>query len=120
MNCESCGSSLANSAASLRFGRDPTVRGDWVRPGIAVYGSAPDYPQHDAAHWGLQPAMTLATRIIGVQQLAPGDTVGYGSSFTADAPLRIGVVACGLALPGFTRYDARAWLAREQSAEQSS
>jgi MFS family permease len=32
----------------------------------------------------------------------------------------IGVVACGLALPGFTRYDARAWLARHQSAEQSS
>jgi alanine racemase len=94
---------LANSAASLRFGLDPAVRGDWIRPGIAVYGSAPDYPVHDIAHWDLRPTMTLASRIIDVQQLAPGDTVGYGSSFTADAPLRIGVVACGYA-DGYPRH----------------
>ncbi len=95
--------SVANSAASLRFGAEPGVRGDWIRPGIAVYGSAPDFPRHDSAHWGLQPAMTLATRIIGVQQLAPGHTVGYGSSFVADAPLRIGIVACGYA-DGYPRH----------------
>ena len=47
--------------------------------------------------------MTLASRIIAVQQLQPGDTVGYGSSFTADAPLRIGVVACGYA-DGYPRH----------------
>jgi alanine racemase len=95
--------SLANSAAVLRAARDADVRADWVRPGIAVYGSAPDFPEHDAAHWQLQPTMTLASRIIGVQQLQPGDTVGYGSSFTADAPLRIGVVACGYA-DGYPRH----------------
>jgi alanine racemase len=95
--------SLANSAAVLRHARDADVRADWVRPGIAVYGSAPDFPEHDAAHWQLQPAMTLASRIIGLQQLAPGDTVGYGSSFTADAPLRVGVVACGYA-DGYPRH----------------
>ena len=94
---------LSNSAASLRFGADAAVRADWIRPGIAVYGSAPDYPQHDIAHWDLQPTMTLGARIIGVQQLAAGDTVGYGSSFTADAPLRIGVVACGYA-DGYPRH----------------
>jgi alanine racemase len=95
--------SLANSAASLRFGADAAVRSDWIRPGIAVYGSAPDFPDHDIAHWGLQPAMTLAARIIGVQQLATGDTVGYGSVFRADAPMRIGVVACGYA-DGYPRH----------------
>jgi alanine racemase len=95
--------SLANSAAVLRHGRDAQVRADWVRPGIAVYGSAPDFPEHDAAHWQLQPTMTLASRIIGVQQLQPADTVGYGSSFVADAPLRIGVVACGYA-DGYPRH----------------
>jgi alanine racemase len=94
---------LSNSAASLRFGSDAAVRGDWIRPGIAVYGSAPDYPQHDIAHWDLHPTMTLAARVIAVQQLAAGDTVGYGSSFTADAPLRIGVVACGYA-DGYPRH----------------
>jgi alanine racemase len=95
---------LSNSAAALRYaGADAQVRGDWIRPGIAVYGSAPDYPQHDIAHWGLQPTMTLATRIIGVQQLQPGDTVGYGSSFTADAPIRVGIIACGYA-DGYPRH----------------
>ena len=94
---------LANSAAALRFAGDPRVRGDWIRPGIAVYGSAPDYPQHDIAHWELQPAMTLASRLIGVQQLQAGDTVGYGSNFTAPGPTRIGVVACGYA-DGYPRH----------------
>ena len=41
--------------------------------------------------------MTLASRIIGTQDLNAGDSVGYGSSFTADRPMRIGVVACGYA-----------------------
>jgi alanine racemase len=94
---------LSNSAGALRHGDLAGVRADWIRPGIAVYGSSPDFPEHDAAHWGLQPTMTLASRIIGVQELAVGDTVGYGSSFTADAPLRIGVVACGYA-DGYPRH----------------
>jgi alanine racemase len=95
--------SLSNSAATLRHAQDAGVRGDWVRPGIAVYGSAPDFPEHDSAHWDLQPTMTLSARILGVQQLQPGDTVGYGSSFTASAPVRIGVVACGYA-DGYPRH----------------
>ena len=93
--------SLSNSAAVLRHmgpgALDNPVSSDWVRAGILCYGSAPDFPAYDAAHWQLQPAMTLRSKIIGLQQLQPGDTVGYGSSFTADAPLRIGVVACGYA-----------------------
>lgn len=94
---------LANSAAALRFGDDPAVRGDWIRPGIAVYGSAPDHPVHGMAHWELQPAMTLASRLIGTQQLKPGDAVGYGSRFTADREMRIGIVACGYA-DGYPRH----------------
>ena len=95
--------SIANSAASLRHASDAAVRGDWVRPGIALYGSAPDFPQHDAAHWQLLPAMTLSSRIIATQDLVAGDTVGYGSSFSADQPMRIGVVACGYA-DGYPRH----------------
>ncbi len=97
--------SLSNSAATLRHGGEVVETGsgslrvgaDWIRPGIAVYGSAPDFPEHDSGHWGVQPAMTLASRIIATQELKAGDTVGYGSRFTADAPMRIGVVACGYA-----------------------
>ncbi|HJV62297.1 MAG TPA: alanine racemase [Albitalea sp.] len=90
--------SLANSAAVLRFAPESAlVRGDWVRPGIMVYGSSPDHPVHDAAHWDLQPTMTLRAQLIGVQQLHPGATVGYGSTFAASRPMRVGVVACGYA-----------------------
>ena len=41
--------------------------------------------------------MTLSARIIAVQHLQPGDSVGYGSLFVAEQPMRIGVVACGYA-----------------------
>ena len=94
--------SLSNSAATLRHGG---ITSDWVRLGIALYGSAPDFPEHSAADWDLQPTMTLAAKIIGVQDLLPGDTVGYGSSFTAPAAMRIGVVACGYA-DGYPRHCA--------------
>ena len=90
--------SLCNSAATLRFASgSAAARADWVRPGIMVYGSAPDFPAHDIAHWRLQPTMTLAARLIAVQSLAAGDCVGYGSSFRAERPMRIGIAACGYA-----------------------
>lgn len=96
--------SLSNSAATLRHGvaatgtgDDAWVASDWVRPGIATYGSAPDFPEHSAADWDLQPAMTLSARIIATQDLAAGATVGYGSNFVAPQPMRVGVVACGYA-----------------------
>jgi len=93
--------SLSNSAAILRH----RLRSDWVRAGILAYGSAPDFPAHDIAHWGLQPTMTLRSRLIATQLLRPGDTVGYGSSFATDTPLHIGVVACGYA-DGYPRHCA--------------
>ena len=93
--------SLANSAALLRHA--PQTRADWVRPGIVLYGSAPDFPEHDAPHWQLQPTMSLRTRLIGVQELQPGDTVGYGSRFTAEAPMRIGIAGVGYG-DGYPRH----------------
>jgi alanine racemase len=84
---------LSNSAAALRkLGAD-----DWVRAGIALYGSTV------LAGLGLQPAMTLTSQIIGVQDLAAGDGVGYGSTFVAQKPMRIGIVACGYA-DGYPRH----------------
>lgn len=101
--------SLANSAAMLRHGAaaggpiGARVRSDWVRAGILAYGSAPDFPEHDIVHWGLRPTMTLRSRLIATQALRPGDSVGYGSRFTAEAAMRIGIVACGYA-DGYPRH----------------
>jgi alanine racemase len=90
--------SVCNSAATLRFGARLAAGGAaWVRPGILLYGSSPDASVHSADHWRLAPAMTLRSRLIAIQELAAGASIGYGSSFTADRPMRIGVVACGYA-----------------------
>ncbi|MGE5471821.1 MAG: alanine racemase [Bacteroidota bacterium] len=90
---------LANSAAILRH---PESHADWVRPGIMLYGASP-FAGQSAAELGLQPAMTLSSAIIGVQEIAAGERVGYGGTFTAERPMRIGVVACGYA-DGYPRH----------------
>lgn len=97
--------SVSNSAAVLaRPDLLPSQPGrlSWVRPGICLYGGSP-FADQDAARFGLLPAMTLSSKIIGVQSLSPGESVGYGYRFTADRPMRIGVVACGYA-DGFPRH----------------
>jgi alanine racemase len=91
--------SLANSAALIRY---PEASGDWVRPGIMLYGCSP-FSDQSAESLGLQPAMTLRSEIIGVQHVQPGEGVGYGFSYRAGAGMTIGVVACGYA-DGYPRH----------------
>jgi alanine racemase len=91
--------SLANSAAVLRY---PESHVDWIRPGIALYGCSP-FAESVGSEVGLRPAMTLASELITVRELAPGDAVGYGSTYVADRRLRIGIVACGYA-DGYPRH----------------
>ena len=95
--------SLANSAAVLRHGTREAVSADWVRTGIALYGSSPDHGLHDAAHWGLQAAMSLRSQLVSVQRLKAGDSVGYGGTFTAPHDMAVGIVACGYA-DGYPRH----------------
>jgi alanine racemase len=90
---------LANSAAVLRY---PEAHADWVRPGIMLYGCSP-FVDVSAERLGLRPAMTLASEIIALQDLQPGDRVGYGSTFEARDAMRIGIVACGYA-DGYPRH----------------
>src|SRR5437879_2819384 len=91
--------SLANSAALLRY---PETHKDWVRPGIMLYGCSP-FPDESAEKLGLKPAMTLTSELIAVKELRPGDCVGYGCTFTASEPVRVGIVACGYA-DGYPRH----------------
>ncbi|NIF21881.1 catabolic alanine racemase DadX [Candidatus Pantoea multigeneris] len=92
--------SLSNSACTLWH---PEAHYDWVRPGIILYGASPSGEWQDIAETGLKPVMTLQSEIIGVQQLQPGDGVGYGYRYRASQPQRIGVVACGYA-DGYPRH----------------
>jgi alanine racemase len=93
--------SLANSAAILRY---PATHPGWVRPGIMLYGCSP-FSGTTGEESGLEPAMTLESALIAVQDLKPGETVGYGGQFRAERAMRIGVVACGYA-DGYPRHAA--------------
>jgi len=90
--------SLSNSAGVLLHA---SLANDWVRPGIMLYGGTPG--GGSAEGFGLQPTMTLSSEIIGVQDIAAGDAVGYGSRFQSEGPMRVGVVACGYA-DGYPRH----------------
>jgi len=83
--------SLANSAAILAF---PETHGDWVRPGLMLYGASPFSGKCGVEH-DLKPVMTLWSRLIAINQVKKGDKVGYGGTFTAPEDLLIGVVGVG-------------------------
>jgi alanine racemase len=91
--------SAANSAALFAH---PGSHLDAVRMGICLYGATP-FAERSAQSLGLRPVMTLSSKLIAVQQLQPGDCVGYGAEFECDRPMRIGVVACGYA-DGYPRH----------------
>lgn len=91
--------SLANSAACLRY---PETHGDWVRPGIMLYGASP-FANQRADDLGLEPAMSLVSEIISVQNVKAGEHVGYGCTYRAECEMRIGIVACGYA-DGYPRH----------------
>lgn len=98
--------SYANSAgvmAGSAFGGEGAPQqGDWVRPGIMLYGASP-LAGRSAAQLGLRPVMRLASELISVREIAAGESVGYGATFRSATAVRIGVVACGYA-DGYPRH----------------
>ena len=86
-----CATSIANSAGVL--GGMP-VGGEWVRPGLALYGASP-FADCAAEDLDLRPAMTLATSVIAVRFVPRGETVGYGGAWRAKRDSRIAIAAVG-------------------------
>jgi alanine racemase len=80
----------ANSAAALGV---PESRFDMARCGIAIYGLDPFGA--DAAARGLTPALELHSYVARLELLAPGQSVGYGSTFTATEPTWIATLPIG-------------------------
>jgi alanine racemase len=83
--------SLANSAGIMAW---PNTHRNWVRPGIMLYGASPfsDWRERDS---GLKPAMTLKTSVISLQDVMPGDRVGYGGTWVAEKAGQIAIAAIG-------------------------
>jgi alanine racemase len=93
-------SSLANSAAILWH---RNALGDWVRPGILLYGVSPTGVHADIIRSEFQAVMSLRSEIIDIQNLKKGDHVGYGGRYEAPEDMRIGVIAGGYA-DGYPRH----------------
>jgi alanine racemase len=81
--------SLANSAGILlgeAYGFDLT------RPGLALYGGVAG-PAGD----GVRPVAAIAAEILQVRDVPPGETVGYGATWTAERPTRVAIANIGYA-----------------------
>ena len=87
--------SLANSSAILGW---PQASGNWSRPGIMLYGADPLM----AMDTKLRAVMQLTSQIISIRHIKKGESIGYGSIFTAPRDTIVGVVACGYA-DGYSR-----------------
>lgn len=91
--------SMANSAAIFSFAAS---HGDWVRPGLMLYGATP-FTDKTAQDLDLKPVMQLTSELIAIQPLHVGDNVGYGGSWIAEKPGRIGIVSIGYG-DGYSRH----------------
>ncbi len=66
-----------------------------IRPGIALYGGGPD--EKTARVLGIEPIMTLKSKITLIRDIEAGDSVGYDRLFTADKKTRIATAGIGYA-----------------------
>lgn len=90
--------SLSNSGGILAW---PAARGTWARPGILLYGADP-LPlkaalETQAQPVQLTPVMSLMSEVFAIRTLEPGEALGYGGTFVATTPVRVGLVAIGYA-----------------------
>lgn len=91
--------SLANSAGILAW---PSAHGDWVRPGIMLYGASPLAGYTGSQH-GLQPVMSLTSELIAIHDLQKGERIGYGATYECPENMRVGVIAIGYG-DGYPRH----------------
>lgn len=82
----------ANSAATLYH---PRAHWDMVRPGLMIYGVAPDPGR--SVPFDLLPAMSVRARLAQVRDVPEDVRVGYGGRFTTRTPSRLAVVPVGYA-----------------------
>ena len=80
----------ANTAAAIRF---PEAHYSMMRIGLGLYGLYPSEAVKKAI--SLELALGLTSRITSIQEFMPGETLGYGRSYTAMRKVKIGVVPFG-------------------------
>jgi len=85
--------SLAASAGILSL---PQTHHQFVRPGFMLYGGSP-FTNRSAQEIGLLPVMTLRAKIIAINNVEAGGTIGYGAIHRCRQYTRVGIVSIGYA-----------------------
>ncbi len=81
---------MANSAAIFGY---PEAYFTMVRPGLSLYGL---YPSEEVSKTiGIRPVMSFKSRVIHIKDMEPGDTVGYGRTYTVAKPTRVATLPFG-------------------------
>ena len=92
---------VCNSAAAIRFPYTlPEGCMDAVRLGISLYGYGVDFPQEAGTTspiFHTEPVMRLETVVTHVHTLRPGETVGYGGTYSSDTPRTLATLPIGYA-----------------------
>jgi alanine racemase len=91
--------SLSNSAGILGW---PEAQGQWVRAGGALYGMSV-VAGKIGADFGFRPAMTLATKLVAINRVRQGESVGYAATWQAPEDMPIGIAAIGYG-DGYPRH----------------
>jgi alanine racemase len=86
-------SSLAASAGILEHRQ---THHQFVRPGFMLYGGSP-FANLSAEEIGLQPVMTLRSKLIAINDVPAGGTIGYGATHRCAQYTRVGIVSIGYA-----------------------
>ncbi len=91
--------SIANSAALIALAHS---RGDWVRPGIMLYGVSP-FDCGRGAELDLKPVMTLCSELFAIRHCKQGEAIGYGGAYVCPEDMPIGIVSIGYG-DGYPRH----------------
>lgn len=97
----------ACSAATIRY---PATHFDLVRVGILQYGFFPSREvqvefmskQEDSHVYPLRRLISWKSRVMDVKSVQTGDFIGYGTSYLANAPMRVASIPVGYS-HGFSR-----------------
>lgn len=90
---------LANSAGIIGWSKG---HGDWVRPGLMMYGVSPMLNSTGRKH-NLKPVMNLSTKVIAIRDVDAKQCVGYGGRWQSNKATKLAVVAMGYG-DGYPRH----------------
>lgn len=91
---EACAPILASCCNSAAIFKWPELNFDFVRPGIMLYGASP-FADKTVEDLDILPVMTFTAKIIALNTIQAGESIGYGSTFIVDKEKELAIVSIG-------------------------